>query len=163
MNYSDIFDYSDGFLYWKKSVDWRVKAGDVAGFKHSHGYIAVSVDSKLLLAHRVIWEMLRGAIPEEMEIDHVDKCRTNNSIENLRLVSRIENLRNKGMYKCNTSGVTGVVFNKQRSKWAANIRINGKLKHLGYHVEFEEACKARYSAERLYGFSPTHGKSRGDI
>ncbi|EOV0997663.1 HNH endonuclease signature motif containing protein [Edwardsiella piscicida] len=160
MNYSDIFDYSDGFLYWKKSGDWRIKAGDVAGFKHSSGYVAVSVDSRLVLAHRVIWEMLRGEIPLNMEIDHIDKCRSNNLIENLRLVSRTENLRNKGMYKNNTSGVTGVVFNKQKNKWSANIRVNGKLKFLGYHSDFEEACKARCLAENLYGFSPAHGKCR---
>lgn len=163
MNYSDIFMYSDGFLYWKKSCDYRVKVGDVAGFEHSSGYVAVSVDSKLKLAHRVIWEMLRGEIPQNMEIDHIDKCRKNNKIENLRLVSRDENLKNKGMYKCNKSGVTGFIFNKQNSKWAANIRVNGKLKHLGYYADFEDACKARYSAEKFYGFSPSHGKNWSDL
>ena len=107
--------------------------------------------------------MLRGEIPQNMEIDHIDKCRKNNKIENLRLVSRDENLKNKGMYKCNKSGVTGVIFNKQNSKWAANIRVNGKLKHLGYYADFEDACKARYSAEKFYGFSPSHGKNWSDL
>jgi hypothetical protein len=162
MNYNDIFHYSEGHLYWKASADSRVKIGEVAGFRHSQGYIAVSVGSKLMLAHRVIWEMMIGEIPNNMEIDHLDNCRINNKIENLRLVTRTENLKNKGMYKSNTSGVTGVALNKEKNKWCANIRINGKLKHLGYHDDFNSACEARYAAERHYGFHQDHGKARGN-
>ena len=53
----------------------------------------------------------------------------------------------------NTSGVTGVSWNKRRSKWEAYIRFQGKQIHLGLYDKIEDATKARAQAEEKY-FKP---------
>lgn len=54
--------------------------------------------------------------------------------------------------KNNTSGVTGVGYNKRKGKWYASIRFCGKNHWLGYHDNMEDAVKARRDAEdKLHG------------
>lgn len=43
--------------------------------------------------HRLVWEAFNGAIPEGYEIDHVDENKGNNSLGNLRLMTRLENMQ----------------------------------------------------------------------
>jgi len=71
----------------------------------NHGYYQVSCRKKgVLLAHRVLWEMANGPIPEGMQIDHIDRNRTNNDLTNLRLVDCADNLVNTGAHKDNRVG-----------------------------------------------------------
>jgi len=46
----------------------------------------------------------------------------------------------------NTSGYTGVSWDKTRNKWKAEIRINGKNKYLGLFTTVEEASAAYITA-----------------
>lgn len=48
---------------------------------------------KFSKVHRIVWEVHNGPIPDQFEIDHIDGCKTNNHISNLRLVTHAENLR----------------------------------------------------------------------
>lgn len=45
------------------------------------------------MAHRLIWEAVHGPVPDGLEINHKNGCKTDNRIENLELVTRGENLR----------------------------------------------------------------------
>lgn len=59
---------------------------------------------------------------------------------------------NKAISKNNTSGITGVGYNKRKGKWYASIRFCGKKYWLGYHDNKENAVIARKEAEdKLYG------------
>ena len=51
----------------------------------------------------------------------------------------------------NTSGHTGVFFNKARNKFQAHIAVNKKVFHLGTFDTYEEAVQAREEAERHVG------------
>ena len=62
------------------------------------------------------------------------------------------NAINTGLPKNNTSGVKGVSWNKACGKWSAQIKVDGKKKHLGTFSNLEDATKTRRQAERLYGF-----------
>lgn len=42
--------------------------------------------------HRLVWETFNGDIPNGFEIDHIDNDKTNNRLDNLRLVTRSENM-----------------------------------------------------------------------
>jgi len=66
------------------------------------------------------------------------------------LCTNQENNFNKGLYSHNTSGVTGVSWDKSRNKWEAHIKLNQKKKHLGRYNNFEDAVKARKEAENKY-------------
>lgn len=49
--------------------------------------------------------------------------------------------------KSNTSGVKGVTWDASRSKWKAQIKFKGKNYNLGRFDNFEDAVKARKTAE----------------
>ena len=57
---------------------------------------------------------------------------------------------NVGIKRNNTSGVTGVSWDKAENKWKAQIGINNKMIHLGRFDNFDEAVKARQEAEQKY-------------
>ena len=88
--------------------------------------------------------------PLNLDIDHKDRNKGNNKIDNLRLVTTSENLRNVGKLSNNTSGVKGVSFYKSLGKYRAQIFVNGKRFHLGYFTSFEDAAAARRAAELKY-------------
>lgn len=50
--------------------------------------------NKIVYVHRLVYEAFKGEISEGLEIDHIDRNRRNNNPENLRLVTRIENMQN---------------------------------------------------------------------
>lgn len=109
-------------------------------------------------AHRVIWLYMTGEWPSR--VDHIDGDGTNNTWINLREVSHRTNCMNKRKSRRNTSGVTGVCFNKPAKKWIARITVDYKLIYLGSCVEFNEAVKIRRDAEIEYGFHENHGGPR---
>lgn len=96
MDYNELFEYREGSLYNKVRRGARAIIGQKVGTKHHTGYIAIIHKGKFKLGHRVIWEMLKGDIPDGLEIDHINRIRDDNRIENLRLVTRLENMHNKG-------------------------------------------------------------------
>ncbi|HDM8285448.1 TPA: HNH endonuclease [Yersinia enterocolitica] len=162
INWNDYFTYDpdEGLLRWKVKLSNRTKIGANAGSIGSHGYQQLMIFGKRRLAHRVIWEMLNGEISYGMQIDHIDHNRLNNKIENLRLVTDLQNHRNLSMPPKNSSGAMGVSWRKSRNKWVASIRVNNKLKHLGSFENIHEAIEARKHAEKFLGFHPNHGAPR---
>lgn len=154
----DKFSINNGVLVWSKSDCKRIKKGDVAGTKRRNGYIYVHVDGKITAAHRVVWEMHNGSIPDGMYVDHINHIRDDNRIENLRLVTKIDNAWNITKKKNNTSGVTGVCWNRKKNKWRAQITIFKRNIRLGEFNSFDMAVKARKEAEEFYGFHENHGK-----
>jgi hypothetical protein len=92
------FLYDDGVLYWKINKKFsKKKAGDKAGRRVKQNYLQTCVDGVRLLNHQIIYMMHHGFIPTE--IDHIDRNVDNNRIENLRSVTRSENLRNRRSWK----------------------------------------------------------------
>ena len=89
-------------------------------------------------------------------VDHINKNKADNRKKNLRCCERSENDRNRSLYSCNTSGVAGVYFDKERKKWVASITYNYKKVYLGRYAVKEEAILARLTKEvELYKeFSP---------
>jgi len=69
---------------------------------------------------------------------------------NLRLVNKAQNEMNKGLRSNNTSGVTGVYWDKSMKKWNPKIGFKGKNIHLGYFDDIEDAIKERKEAEIKY-------------
>lgn len=72
-------------------------------------------------------------------VDHINKNKADNRKKNLRCCERSENDRNRSLYSCNTSGVAGVYFDKERKKWVASITYNHKKVYLGRYAVKEEA------------------------
>lgn len=64
------------------------------GTKNQKGYGRLKIDSVLYSAHRIVWEMSHGEIPEDMQIDHSCWNRDCVNVDHLRLATRSENKRN---------------------------------------------------------------------
>ena len=143
------YNNSTGIFKWKISKD-GTKAGTIAGYKNSDGYIIIGINKKSHKAHRLAWFYVHGHMPENM-IDHIDKNpkhRHHNWITNLREASNQCNQRNRGNPKNNTSGVKGVSWDKYAEKWKTVIYVNNKEKYLGSHKDFDEAVCHRLAGEQ---------------
>lgn len=101
-----------------RSSKGRFKAGDEAGTKLSTGYYSVQLNGKNYMAHRVVWVLLNGSIGREI-IDHKDKNRSNNKIENLRLVTHSINGKNSSIRSHNKTGYSGVSFTRKFNIYSA--------------------------------------------
>ena len=149
-----IFDYCllTGVIKWKIRTHGAL-IGNEAGYICKEGYRVIGINRTQYLAHRLLWKLHTGKDPS-YEIDHINRCREDNRIENLRVVTQSENLKNKTKYINNTSGYSGVVFNKKEQRWQARINVDKKSIHLGTFKEKSEAIDARKQGEKKYGFSP---------
>lgn len=116
---------------------------------NTQGYVVANIwnnnKNYMILMHRLIFDF-----PENMDIDHKHGklSRNDNRKSNIRVVSHSDNLKNVGIRVNNTSGATGVNFD--RGKWVASIKSNGVHKHLGRFSNFEDAVFARKEAEKKY-------------
>lgn len=137
----ELFEYNDGILYWKKKA-WKTGpdlTGCIAGAINGNGYSHVMINGKIMLQHRIVFLIHKGYIPKY--IDHVDRNRLNNKIENLREVTARQNQANRSLGKNNSSGYLGVSFEKQTKKFAATSRLNGKKINLGRYSTAKQASE----------------------
>lgn len=148
------YDYESGDFYWLKNTRGHYLKGKKAGCGRN-GYIVIGLDGKSYYAHRLAWLYINGEMLKQ--IDHIDGNRSNNKIENLRDVSHSENCHNKAKSRNNKTGVIGVHWNSKEQKFKAQINVDGKRIHLGYHDHLFSAVCARKSAELKYNYHPNHG------
>lgn len=88
--------------------------------------------------HREIMNPKKGFV-----VDHIDRDKLNNQKSNLRIVTRMQNCRNRVKPDIKTtSKFKGVHFDKNRNKWKAEITINYKNKYLGRFDNEMDAVKA---------------------
>lgn len=100
---------------------------------------------KLIPMHRLIMNAPKG-----MEVDHINRNTLDNRRSNLRLVTRSENLMNRGLLKSNTSNVKGVSWHKHHQKWIVRIQAYRKPIFIGYFKDVENAKKAYAKAAKKY-------------
>ena len=129
-------------LRWKRSRR-SFKQGTEAGYiRVSNNYkrIIVKILGKDYVAARIIWEIMKGEIPDEYVVDHIDANSLNNNINNLRLVTKKQNSHNRGSHPKNNSGVPGV-------RWIEYTRKDGVTKKLVKSTCAEHCC--HFSVEKL--------------
>lgn len=135
MHWQKAFHYNDGKLYWTRT-------GKEAGSNDGHGYLQTQYKGVRCKNHRIIWELMNGEIPEGMQIDHINRDRSDNRIENLRLVTPSGNCENR---ECK-----GYTWSKHAKKWMSQIHTKGKTIYLGYFNTKEEAHQAYLTAKETY-------------
>ena len=115
-------------------------------YAKAHGK-TVSGKRSSLSMHRLILNP-----PEGMETDHIDMDGLNNQRYNLRACSKQQNAHNRESYVGSSSKYKGVHWNKGTKHWHAHIRVDKKLKYIGYFDNEEDAAKAyNRKATELFG------------
>lgn len=119
------YDSNTGTFSWIVARQ-RVNIESNAGCVSPKGYTLIRIDGRSYFAHRLVWLYHFGGFPKE-QVDHIDGNRSNNKLENLRECSNADNAKNQKKMSNNTSGFTGVTFNKVKKKsgkineyWSAN-------------------------------------------
>ena len=113
----------------------------------SNGYRRVKINYKTYLYHRVVyylhndgWKIHDSSM--DNHIDHIDRDRLNNNIENLRVVTQQQNLWNRN--------AKGYCFHKPSGKYVAQIMVDGKQKSLGVFETEDEARQAYLNAKAIH-------------
>ena len=140
------YDPKTGVIIWKVKPNRSVAAGAIAGTTSGKGYRMIRLGKHRFMAHRLAWLFETREDPGAYTIDHINRNKDDNRIENLRLATHQQQRGNQPMCATNTSGFKGVFWNKQRKKWLAQIRINRKQKYLGLFATKEEAAEAYQKA-----------------
>ena len=128
------------------------------GYLDKDGYIVINIYNKEYRAHKLAM-ILQGIDLKGLEVDHADGVRSNNKLSNLSAVTKKVNAKNKRLRSNNKTGVHGVSWDKNLSKWRSRISTN-KNRHtsLGCFASFLDACCARKSAEISNGYHENHGR-----
>lgn len=147
--YREWFDLdSSGCIIWKKKGR-GVKLGTPANLSLAkNGYCYVWLRYKRHLAHRVIFFLSNGYLPEV--IDHKDCNPLNNKPENLREASFKKNMMNTTPRQGCASQFKGVA--RKRSKWRAYLTKDGVTYNLGVFAhEVDAALAYNTKALELFG------------
>ena len=146
----ELFHYNqeEGALYWRQRHNSQIDLAKPAGWLEQSGYRGVRVDGVKYKRHRVIWCLFNGD-PGAMEIDHINRIKGDDRIENLRAVTKSQNQLNRSALVVNKSGYKGV--DRQGNKYRAQITDSeGRKKHLGFYDTPQEAAEAYLAAAVVY-------------
>lgn len=142
-----IADYNPntGVMTWRVDKG-RSRIGDAIGSLRHDGYLRAKINQREYLLHRLIWLWVTDSFP--FEIDHINHCRTDNRIENLRECTRAQNHANRSRKK--RKSLPKGVRESGKSKFCARIVVQGKEVNLGTFHSPESASSAYLSAARKH-------------
>jgi hypothetical protein len=142
------YDPETGIFNWIIRPRNNLQSGDQAGTYDRKGYLRILYKQKIYMGHWLAWLYVYGKWPDN-EIDHINGNPSDNTIVNLRDVTRKQNMENKKVYKNNKSGVSGVNWHKKKQRWVVRVGHFGKRISVGQFVNIEDAIEARINAVNI--------------
>jgi hypothetical protein len=141
------YDPYTGHLWWRERGLGR-RFSKPAGSRVPKGYIHIEFEGVVYKAHHVVWAIVTGKWPKEL--DHRNGDEGDNRFDNLRHATKSQQAANKGCYVNNQIGLKGVYLNGNR--WRAILQCQKQRKHLGY-FETPELAHAAYvkAAKQHFG------------
>lgn len=130
-----LIDVSD---IWVDKYKWCLPSS-----KFRNDYPTTNIDGKSQALHR----LLMGKQESGVVIDHINRDKLDNRRKNLRLVTPIENSRNRTPIKSSRSGVNGVI--KLSHGWRAQIWDKNRQLLIGNFTQLGDAVLARENAEKV--------------
>jgi len=98
-------------------------------------YALTTIKGKSILLHNFIM----GFTPTKfLTGDHINRDKLDNRKENLRTVNKTTQSINQGIRQNNTSGTTGLSYNKRDKCWVASYRID----KIQYHKSFYDGLES---------------------
>lgn len=124
------------------------KIKDYTWHESDKGYVFTTMKGKHVYLHRFILNM--GEYTYDNTVDHIYHNTFDNRKSQLRKATQSQQSMNQGVQHNNTSGVTGLSWNKKLNKWHVSICVNGKNLYLGVYSNIEDAISIRKQAEKKY-------------
>ena len=115
---------------------------------NNYGAKGVRVCDRWHNIHNFFIDML-PTYQDGLSLDRED-VESDYSFENCSWRDRSWQSFNQRLGVSNTSGKTGVCWNKEKAKWETRINTQGNNVFLGYYETFDEAVEAREKAELKY-------------
>lgn len=121
---------------------------------------------KQLLLHHLVWILKTGEQPSST-VDHIDRNKSNNVFENLRLATMQEQSQHRGKQKSNTSGYIGVSYKHDKRRenkngyWLTSIRKpdgHTKVKLFPFTEAGKIAAAKYYDTKAIQYFGKFHGE-----
>lgn len=142
------YDPETGIFRWRRKDHGR-RSNECGSINNQTGYVYLCINRKRLLGHRAAWLYVKGSSPEG-QIDHINGCKTDNRISNLRDVSRSTNQQNRRKAgKGNKCGLLGA-HSTAEGKFTSRIVVGKDRVYLGYFDTAEQAHEAYIKAKRQY-------------
>lgn len=113
--------------------------GELRTFRTTNGYRAVNLSGggvrRLLLIHRLVLQAFVGPIPEGMHGSHLDGCKDNNHLTNLRIETPSQNCRRRGEHGTQARNKTNTKVSKEDAD-AMRALASGGWKQLDIASKF---------------------------
>ena len=140
------YDPETGIFTWRAKRSGVIRGNMVAGGVNGAGYIHIKIQGKSHKAHRLAFLYMEGYFPE-YHVDHKYGIKDDNRWSEISHVTRACNLQNSKLYSSNSSGFSGVNWNKRSKRWLSWAMLNGQSISLGYHPTALDAALARLTWE----------------
>ena len=157
-----FYDQDEGRLFWlerpvsmfkseRDQIAWNARFAFKEAFSGltGKGYLCGRIFGVRYFAHHVVWAMNYGAWPNQI-IDHIDRVKTNNRLDNLRAASKQQNCINRGCSPHSSSQYLGVHWDSRKRKWIAQIVGEARKKFLGAYVSEIDAALAYDAAAKTF-------------
>ncbi|MCR1833101.1 HNH endonuclease [Oceanobacillus caeni] len=133
----------ENFVYHPNGKLTRTDRKNSNGSYDKDGYLIIKIKGKQFKAHRIVYAMHYGYFPDG-ELDHINRVRDDNRIENLRLATRKENTLNTNRKPNEQTGVVGVYIDKTKGlKKKYATKLGGKS-HRFYSLDEALEMRKRY-------------------
>ena len=144
----EVATVDDEDFEWAASYKWYANKGRCGSFYAARGAFVREPDGTrrqwTVQMHRELLIRLCGEPPEGHLADHEDGDTLNNTRGNLRWLPPRESNLNRRASNRGGSEYRGVYFRKDRQKWHARTKVDGKSV-LGGNYDTEEEAAAAYN------------------
>jgi hypothetical protein len=142
IGFPDYLIYEDGSVFSKKSNIFMQQNKD------NKGYLFVGLRNRgkkpiFPRIHRLIAIHFIPNPENKPDVDHINRIRDDDRIENLRWATKQENQENRGMNKNNTSGFKNINWHKSKKRWKFRVRGRNKIER-NFKTKTDALCYKFY-------------------